>query len=564
MAAVRKEDWFQRMSFYQIWTRSFCDGNGDGIGDLYGVYDKLPYIKSLGVDGIWFSPIYPSPNADYGYDISNYKDIHPDFGDLEQFQKVLNKAHELGLKVIMDLVVNHTSDEHPWFLESKKSKDNPYSDYYIWRDAKGKKLPNNWDSLFEGKAWEYCPERDQYYLHIFAKKQPDLNMDNPKVREEVKEILRFWLELGVDGFREDVITFISKVDGLPNGLPFIPMANGMPFYKDGPHVHEYMAEFRKVCEEYDCFQLGEGPMLSTKSALKYMTGKTKSLDMMFHFDHMLADCFMTEYIHRPFQLKRLKRAFRKWQYALNGKAWNSLYIENHDHPRVISRYGDEKLWRESGTALATAYLFMQGTPFIYQGQEIGMMNIKLDSIDQYVDVSSKTNYHKFHVKDPVEKRLSRIHVSSRDSARTPMQWSADENGGFSKTTPWFYVNQNYTYVNVETEEKQDDSILNYYRKCLSFRKNHAVAIYGDYKEYCKNSNDFYVYERIFASGKGVPNRLLIICSFSRDEKEFRIPRRISMEGAKLEICNYGMQNRDKNRVLSFRPYEARVYSFAEK
>ena len=288
-----KNEWYKSMSFYQIWIRSFYDGNGDGIGDLYGVYEKLEYIKSLNVDGIWFSPLYPSPNADFGYDISDYKNIHTDYGDLEQFRKVLNRAHELGMKVIMDLVINHTSDEHPWFIESRKSRDNPYSDYYIWRDAKNGRLPNNWDSLFEGKAWEYCPEREQYYLHLFAKKQPDLNMDNPKVREEVKDIMRFWLDMGVDGFREDVITFISKAKNLPDGLPFIPAANGMPYYKDGPHIHEYLSEFREVCKEYDCFQLGEGPMTTTKSALLYMNGKDKVLDLMFHFDHMMADCLFT-------------------------------------------------------------------------------------------------------------------------------------------------------------------------------------------------------------------------------------------------------------------------------
>ena len=341
------KDWYKPLSFYQIWVRSFADGNNDGIGDLYGVYDKLEYVKSLGVDGIWFSPIYPSPNADFGYDISDYKDIHPDFGDLTQFKKVLARAHNLGLKVIMDLVINHTSDEHKWFIESCKGKDNPYSDYYIWRDK-----PNNWDSIFEGKAWEYVPSRGQYYLHIFAKKQPDLNMDNPKVREEVKDIMRFWLDMGVDGFREDVINFISKKEGLPNGLPFLPAINGMPYYKDGPHIHEYLGEFRKVCDEYDCFQLGEGPMTTVKSAMNYLTGPTKSLDMMFSFDHMMADCLYTEYLHRPFSLVKLKKAFTKWQKALDGKGWNALYMENHDHPRIISRYGSEHFHKESGTMLA--------------------------------------------------------------------------------------------------------------------------------------------------------------------------------------------------------------------
>jgi oligo-1,6-glucosidase len=548
-----ENDWYKKMSFYQIWVRSFADGNGDGIGDLYGVYDKLEYVKSLGVDGIWFSPIYPSPNADYGYDISDYKDIHPDFGDLDQFKKVLGKAHELGLKVIMDLVVNHTSDEHPWFIESRKGKDNPYSDYYIWRDK-----PNNWDSLFEGEAWEYDRQRGQYYLHIFAKKQPDLNMDNPKVRQEVKDIMRFWLDMGVDGFREDVINFISKKEGLPNGFPLLPAAKGMSHYKDGPHIHEYLAEFREVCKEYDCFQLGEGPMTTVKSAQKYLTGKTKSLDMMFSFDHMMADCIYTEYIHRPFSLVKLKKSFTKWQNALNGKAWNALYMENHDHPRIISRYGSEHFWRESGTMLAASFIFQQGTPFIYQGQEIGMTNIKLMSIDQYVDVSSITNYHTYHLKEDPERRLHRIHLSSRDSARTPMQWDSSANAGFSTVQPWFYVNPNYKRVNVAKEEKDSQSILNFYRKCLSLRKSTDTLIYGDYKEYFPKDKNIYMYERSL-NGESY----LIICSFSRLPVKVHKPEKFVGQRGKLMLCNYPTLSSTKTRTMRgyFRPYETRIYRY---
>lgn len=565
----RSHDWYKEMSFYQIWIRSFADGDGDGIGDLYGVYDKLDYIKSLGVDGIWFSPIYPSPNADFGYDISDYKDIHPDYGDLDQFKKVLKRAHELGLKVIMDLVINHTSDEHPWFIESKKGKDNPYSDYYIWRDK-----PNNWDSLFEGQAWEYVKERDQYYLHIFAKKQPDLNMDNPKVREEVKDIMRFWLDMGVDGFREDVINFISKKEGLPDGLPLLPAAKGMSSYKDGPHIHEYLAEFRKVCNEYDCFQLGEGPMTTVKSAMNYLTGPTKSLDMMFSFDHMMADCFYTEYLHRPFSLVKLKKAFSKWQYALADKGWNALYLENHDHPRIISRYGSEHFWRESGTMLAASYIFQKGTPFIYQGQEIGMTNIKLMSIDQYVDVSSKTNYHTYHLKEDPERRLHRIHLSSRDSARTPMQWNSSENAGFSETTPWFYVNPNYKRVNVEKEESDDNSILNFYRKCLALRKSSKTLIYGDYKEYFPKDPNIYMYERSLDG-----ESFLIICSFSRFPQKAHKPKKFAGRHGELVLCNYPKKPINYGGILGpieqelsefelkkgyLRPYETRLYRYCQK
>ena len=545
-----EKDWYKRMAFYQIWIRSFYDGNGDGIGDLYGVYEKLPYIKSLGVDGIWFSPLYPSPNADYGYDISDYKNIHPDYGDLEQFQKVLDKAHSLGLKVIMDLVVNHTSDEHPWFLESKKSRDNPYSDYYIWRDGKNGKLPNNWDSLFEGKAWEYCPERDQYYLHIFAKKQPDLNMDNPKVREEVKSIMRFWLDRGVDGFREDVITFISKADNLPDGLPFIPAANGLPFYKDGPHIHEYLAEFRKVCEEYDCFQLGEGPMTSTRSALSYLTGKHKSLDLMFHFDHMFADCIFTEYMQRPFHLRSLKHAFSKWQKALNGRAWNTLYLENHDHPRVISRYGNERYHRASGSMLAVCYLFQQGTPFVYQGQEIGMENVEFQSISEVDDISTLDEYQVALdaglTPDAALKAVNRV---SRDNARTPFQWDSSANAGFTTGTPWLPANRNYTEINLASQKDDPDSVYQYYRRLLALRKDPSYAetiVYGDLIPVFEDQDRVMAYYR-----KSADQTLLVIGNYKTQPQTLTLP-----EGFKKVLLNNLPQLKAEGHEITLEGYQA--------
>ena len=544
---------FRSMSIYQIWIRSFCDGNNDGIGDLYGVYSKLEYIQSLGVDGIWFSPIYPSPNADFGYDISDYKNIHPDYGDLEQFRKVLHKAHSLGLKVILDLVINHTSDEHPWFLESRKGKDNPYSDYYIWRDPKWKRSrkrpPNNWFSQFEGLAWEYDELREQYYLHVFAKKQPDLNMDNPNVREEVKSIMRFWLDTGVDGFREDVITYISKHPRLPDGIPFLPAINGLPFYKDGPNLIAYLKEFREIAREYGAVQIGEAPMTPVRTALRYLTGENRVLDMMIQFDTMMADCFLTEYVHHKFLLTKLKRAFSKWQYALAGKAWNALYLENHDHPRVISRYGNEKFWRESGTMLAACYLFQQGTPFIYQGQEIGMTNIHLPSIDHYLDVASIHAYHNFHKHEPVEKRMHRIHIASRDSARTPMQWSGEPNAGFSDREPWFFVNPNYVNINVEQEEQDPDSILNFYRRCLSLRKNNETLISGSYREYARYRRKLYVYERY-----STKERFLIICSFSDKPQHYQLPRDYDAGEATLLLCNYPKAG----TIGTFRPYEVQI------
>ncbi|MBQ7487354.1 MAG: alpha-glucosidase [Clostridia bacterium] len=547
---------FRRMSFYQIWTRSFCDGNGDGIGDLYGVYDKLEYIKSLGVDGIWFSPIYPSPNADFGYDITDYKNIHPDFGTLDQFKKVLDKAHALGLKVLLDLVINHTSDEHPWFIESCKGTDNPYSDYYIWRNPRFKgetRLPpNNWYSQFEGLAWEFNEQRRQFYLHVFAKKQPDLNMDNPRVREEIKGIMRFWLDMGVDGFREDVINYISKHDQLPNGLPFIPAVNGLPYYKEGPNLKRYLREFRDVVLEYGAIQIGEMPYTSVSHALDYVGGENRVLDMIIQFDTTMADCFMTEYVHHRFMLRKLKRAFSKWQRVLGDQGWNALYLENHDHPRVLSRYGSEQYWRESGSMLAASYIFQRGTPFLYQGQEIGMTNIRLPSIDQYLDVVSKNAYHSLLRFLSEEKRMRVIYVSSRDSARTPVQWTAGQNAGFTSGTPWFTINPNYETVNAETEVADKDSILNFYRACLALRKGNETLLWGAYREHHPWNGRIYMYERYTEQ-----ERIIIICSFSAREQKVKLPKGLAAQRAETLLCNYPLRPFDGR----MRPYEALVLSF---
>ena len=550
---------FRRMSIYQIWIRSCGDGNGDGIGDLYGVYDKLDYIASLGVDAIWFSPIYPSPNADFGYDVSDYKAIHPDYGTMEQFQKVLHRAHELGLRVLLDLVINHTSDQHPWFLESRKGPDSPYSDYYFWRDPilrrRGHKLPNNWSSQFAGPAWEYAPERGQYYLHLFSKNQPDLNMDNPRVREEIKSIMRFWLDMGVDGFREDVITYISKREGLPNGLPLLPVVGGMRHYKDGPNLLQYLEEFRAVAREYGAVQIGEAPMTGVKRALQYVCGEGRVLDMLIQFQPMMADCFLTEYLHHGFSLRKLKRAFSRWQYGLAGRGWNALYLENHDHPRVVSRYGSAHFWRESATALCAAYIFQQGCPFVYQGQEIGMTNIRLNSIEQYLDVASQNLYHMFHKREPEEKRMQRIHVSSRDSARTPVQWSGAPNAGFTTAAePWFYVNQNYPSINVAAQEREENSILNFYRAALALRKGSETLLRGDYREYHPHSGTHYMYERTLCG-----ERIGVVISFAHHPIRCRLPESWLAEAPELLLGNY------PDAVPgTLRPYEAQVWKVKGK
>ena len=555
------KDWYKEMSIYQIWTRSFCDGNGDGIGDLLGVIEKLDYIKSLNVDAIWFSPIFPSPNADYGYDISDYMNINPEFGDLDIFRRLLDEAHGRGLRVFMDLVVNHTSDEHFWFMESRKSVDNPYHDYYYWRPARyaGKKRlpPNNWTSQLEGEAWEYDEKLDEYYLHLFAVKQPDLNMDNPKVREEVKKIMRFWLDMGVDGFREDVITYIAKTPGLPNSFPKLPVANGMKHYSNKPNAHKYLMEFKRdVLDYYDCFVVGESPTTTVDTALRYVTeGPDQVLDEMIAFEHMEADCILNDFLPRPFSLRKMKRAFSQWQTKLEGKGWAALYIENHDHPRIISRYGSEIYRNESGKMLAAMYILQRGTPFVYQGQEIGMLNIALPRLDMYKDVLTFNAARIASKLMSKEKVLKLVHRASRDNSRTPMQWDRSRNAGFTSGTPWFSVNPNYHEINVADEEKSPDSLLNFYRAVLKFRKENPVALYGTYRELMPESRKLYVYERAYEG-----ERLLVICSFTNEQVRFEAGSAYDIENAEPVLSNY-----EHNFVISngftTRPYEMRVYHF---
>ncbi len=555
-----KKNWYKEMVVYQIWPRSFKDSNGDGIGDLEGIYEKLDYVKSIGIDAIWFSPLFKSPNADYGYDIADYMDINPEYGDMETFKKVLQGCHDRNMKVFMDLVVNHTSTEHMWFKEACKSVDNPYHDYYIWRKGKGKngkKPPNNWLSTFEGGAWEYVPEVDEYYLHVFTKGQPDLNMDNPKVREEVKNVMKFWLDMGVDGFREDVITYISKREGLPNAIP-IPVAAGMEHYNCGPHLYEYLKEFHDdVLSKYDCFTVGEGPLITPEKVLRFVTeDDTQVLKTMFSFDHLEADCFMTDWIKTPFSLKKMKKCYQKWYDAMNGKGWHTLYLENHDHPRIVDRYGSLKYRVESAKMLATMCYLQKGTPFIYQGQEIGMTNIELQSIDDFKDMMTFNNqktFAKLGIKG--DKFLKMANAGSRENSRTPVQWDDSEYAGFSTVEPWFNLNPNYTEINVAQAEKDENSILNYYRKLLKFRKEHEVAIYGDFKQYYENSDKLFVYERNLDGEK-----LLVVCSFSEKGVNFEAPAGIDLSKGELVLSNYRLNPLTHNSFVT-RPYEARVYYF---
>lgn len=537
---MNRTRWYKDCVFYQIWPRSFKDGNGDGFGDLYGVYEKLDYIESLGCDGIWFSPLYPSPGVDCGYDISDYMDIAPEFGGMEAFKKVLDGAHERGMKVIMDLVVNHTSDDHEWFQKSRRRID-PYTDYYIWRPAKPNgKLPNNWDSLFEGKAWQWDEVRQEYYLHLFAIRQPDLNMDNPLVRKEVVKILRFWLDLGVDGFREDVITFISKKEGLPDDF-LMPSARGIRNYNYGPHLHEYLQQFRREAfDDYDCMTLAESAMTTPKRALEYIAEDgCNDLDMMIQFQCMGADCLITDFFPLPFSLKKLKKAFSSWQTGLEGRGWNCLYLENHDHARVVSRYGSEKYRAESAKTLCMAYMFQKGTPFVYQGQELGMTSWAPGSVGMYEDVQTLNKYQKL----PEKLRLKIYYSASRDSARTPIPWSAEKNAGFTDgDEPWFHINPNYKEINCADEEKDPDSVLNFYREAIKLRKSLSCVRYGKYEELNEKSKELFEYTMTDDR-----QRIHVICSFSEKAVEIEIP-----EGEKL-LGNY----ENKSRILL--PYECRLY-----
>ena len=550
---MEKTRWYKDKVFYQIWPRSFKDGDGDGMGDLWGVAEKLDYLKELGMDGIWFSPIYPSPGADCGYDIADYMDIDPQFGGMEAFKAVLDGAHARGMKVIMDLVVNHTSDEHEWFQKSRQRID-PYTDYYIWRPAKPNgKLPNNWDSMFEGKAWTWDEVRQEYYLHVFAIKQPDLNMDNPLVREEVKKVLKFWLDLGVDGFREDVITFISKKEGLPDDH-LMPAAKGLSLYNHGPHIHEYLHEFKRdVLDHYDCVTLAEAPMVSPETALTYIEeGDDQQIDMMIQFETQCADCLFTDYVPLSFSLPRLKNAFGSWQKKLRGKAWNMLYLENHDHPRIISRYGSEQFWKESGKTLAASYLFLQGTPFVYQGQEIGMINWKPESIEQYRDVQTIYNYNTKYAKKTHEQRMAIEYRSSRDNARTPVQWDDTPNAGFTTAeTPWMDVNENYHDINVAQQLSDPDSILNFYKKAIALRKSLKCIRYGTYKDHFPLSPTLWCYTRECKCEK-----LLVICSYSDKKQNLKLPKGYDLAQGELLLQNYA-----EPLPGILQPYECRVYLF---
>ena len=547
-----KKAWWKEAVVYQIYPRSFCDSNGDGIGDLNGITSKLDYLKELGIDVIWLSPVYKSPNDDNGYDISDYEDIMTEFGTMDDFDKMLAAAHERGIKIVMDLVVNHTSDEHPWFVESRSSKDNEKRDYYIWKEGKDGKEPTNWGSAFSGPAWKYDEKTDMYYLHLFSVKQPDLNWENPKVRKEVFDMMTRWCEKGIDGFRMDVISLISKPEGYPDAK-VVGLYGDMGICANGPKVHDYLKEMNeKVLSKFDIMTVGETAGVTLEEAKKYANTDGSELNMVFQFEHMDLDGGEKfKWSTKPMPLVPLKENLSKWQKGLDGVAWNSLYFCNHDQPRIVSRLGDESdAYRElSAKCIATCLHMMQGTPYVYQGEELGMTNTVFNSVDDFRDLESINAYREL-VESGLytdEDMFPKIAHKSRDNARTPMQWDASENAGFTTGKPWIAVNPNYKKINVADQLKREDSVFHYYQKLIRLRKENEIIVYGNYELLLPEDENIFAYTRTLDNQK-----LLVVCNFSKSEQRFDFS---GYENAKVLISNY---NRDAREDGILKPYEATV------
>lgn len=547
--------WWKEAVVYQIYPRSFMDSNGDGIGDLNGITSKLDYLKELGVDVLWLSPVYQSPNDDNGYDISDYQAIMKEFGTMEDFDRMLAGIHERGMKLVMDLVVNHTSDEHAWFVESRKSKENPYRDYYIWRDGKEGKEPNNWGSCFSGSAWEYDKTTDMYYLHLFSKKQPDLNWDNERVRGEVFSMMNWWCEKGIDGFRMDVISLISKWPGLPDGKLMPGNDYADPGCANGPHVHEYLREMnREVLSRYDLMTVGECAGVTIEEAKKYASLDGKELNMVFQFEHVeLGDGELGKWTDRRVRLSELKKIMSKWQTELSGKAWNSLFLGNHDQPRMVSRFGnDAPEYREvCAKMLATCLHMMQGTPYVYQGDELGMCNCPFETIEDVRDIESVNAFHTMTKSGRAtpEDMMRYIRLRGRDNARTPMQWDGGENAGFTSGKPWIMVNPNYKEVNAKKELADPDSVFHYYQRLIALRKQEKIMVYGTYELLLPDNESLYVYTRTLEK-----ERLLVLCNFTKEEQAYELSEEFA-EG-KVLIGNY--RDKTDKKAIDLKPYEALV------
>ncbi|MDS0527157.1 alpha-glucosidase [Clostridium sp. SHJSY1] len=550
-----KRVWWKEAVGYEIYPRSFKDSNEDGIGDIQGIISKLDYLKDLGIDVIWICPMYKSPNDDNGYDISDYKDIMTDFGTMEDFNELLEEIHKRDMKLILDLVVNHTSDEHPWFIESRLSKDNPKRDWYIWKDGKEDREPNNWESIFNGSAWEYDENTKEYYLHIFSKKQPDLNWENKEVRKEIYEMMNWWLQKGIDGFRVDAISHLKKEEGLldmsnPDNLRYV---SSFDKHMNVEGIQDILQEIKEnTYKNYDVMTVGEANGVSSDEASEWVGEENGKFSMVFQFEHLY---LWNNDNNQEFKPKELKETLTRWQNALDKDGWNALFIENHDIPRVISSWGDDKkYWRESGTALALMYFMQKGTPFIYQGQEIGMTNAPFKSIKEFNDIKSINSYKEMVMNGEDEKKaLKVIKATSRDNTRTPMQWNRTKYAGFTKHKPWIKVNENYRKINVETEIRFEDSIFNFYKKMIKLRKDNLTLVYGKYELILEHDDHIYAYTRTLDDDKYIIitnlSDKLVNYSYSKEELCYE----------KLKISNYKVDIHDNMTEFMLKPYEARLY-----
>lgn len=550
-----KTVWWKTAVVYQIYPRSFMDSNGDGIGDLNGIRSKLPYIKGLGADVIWLCPVFDSPGADNGYDIRDYKQILSEFGTMEDFEQLLAGIHDLGMKLIIDLVVNHTSDEHPWFIESRSGKDSNKRDWYIWKDGKNGKEPNNWESIFGGSAWQYDEKTDQYYLHLFDKKQPDLNWENQKMRQAVYEIVRWWLDKGIDGFRVDAISHIKKKAGLPDlpnpdGLPYVP---SFPYHMNADGIMEMLKELKQeTFSRYPIMTVGEANGVNADEAADWAGEESGIFDMIFQFEHLgLWDTDADERICIP----AFKSILSSWQNSLEGKGWNALFMENHDQPRSVSVWGDDRSFpTESAKALAAVYFLMKGTPFIYQGQELGMTNVSFPSIDDYDDVATKRLYEiETSGGVPHEEVMKVIWKKGRDNSRTPMQWNGGQHAGFSAVSPWIGINPNHTWLNAASQIEDQTSVYHFYSRLIALRKKHDVLINGRYELLLPDDKQIFAYLR-----KGSGETALIITNLTKTPALYRHPG-LPLASDSLVLANTEPEHHRHVTSFLLKPYEARVY-----
>ena len=547
-----KKAWWKEAVIYQIYPRSFADSNGDGIGDLNGITAHLDYLETLGIDVIWLSPVYKSPNDDNGYDISDYRDIMEDFGTMEDFDRLLAEAHRHHIRIVMDLVVNHTSDEHAWFIESRSSRENPHRDYYIWKEPKDGKEPNNWGAWFGGSAWELDEHTGMYYLHCFSRKQPDLNWENPKVRDEVFDMMNWWCEKGIDGFRMDVISMISKDPSFPDG----PVEDGLygslaPYVCNGPHVHEYLQEMnRRVLSHYDLLTVGEAAGVTIEEAQKYANNDGTELGMVFQFEHVdLIRGPIGKWSDQKPKLRDFRRVMNKWQYELEGKAWNSLFLDNHDQPRVVSRFAnDSEQYRVvSAKMIATCLHMLKGTPYVYQGEELGMTNAYFDRLEDYRDIESINAFHQYVDSGLVkaEDMMRYLKEISRDNARTPMQWDASPNAGFTTGTPWIRVNPNYKEINAAACTADPDSVFHYYQELIRLRHTLPIIVYGTFRGLLEDSETIYAYQRLLDG-----QVLTVACNFTDQEQACDL---CEDPAARELISNY-----KTHKTGALQPYETRV------